>query len=161
MKEHIAVYPGTFDPITNGHFDIIERAARLFDQVIVAIAVAPNKSTRFDADKRLQLAQECLKEFNNVTIECFQGLLVHFIKQRGAQVIIRGLRAVSDFEYELQLAQMNRELEPSIETLFLTTSPEYSFLSSTLVKEIIDCGGEINQFVDPIVAKALQELSRT
>ena len=156
MTDHTAVYPGTFDPITNGHFDIIERAARTFETVIVAIVTHSNKKTRFDLNKRIELAKACCQDFANVKIMAFDGLLVEFMKQHEAKCIIRGLRAVSDFEYELQLAQMNRELAPDIETLFLTTSPEYSFLSSTLVKEIVDCGGEVAQFVDPIVLKALQ-----
>lgn len=156
MTKQIAVYPGTFDPITNGHFDIIERATKIFDTVIVAIVTHSNKKTRFDLNTRIELAQACCKDFANVKVLAFDGLLVEFMKTQEAQCIIRGLRAVSDFEYELQLAQMNRELAPEIETLFLTTSPEYSFLSSTLVKEIVDCGGEVAQFVDPIVLKALQ-----
>ena len=157
MSQRIAVYPGTFDPLTNGHFDIIERATKIFSEVIVAIVTNSNKKTRFDIDKRCNLALECVKEFSNVRVEPFDGLLVDFIKKHEAHCIIRGLRAVSDFEYELQLAQMNRELSPDIETLFLTTSPEYSFLSSTLVKEIVDCGGEVVQFVDPVVLSALKE----
>ena len=157
MSNHIAVYPGTFDPFTNGHLDIIDRASKIFNRVIIAVVTHSNKKTRFSIDERCQLTQSCVETYANVSVETFDGLLVDFMTNQQANCIIRGLRAVSDFEYELQLAQMNRALAPEIETLFLTTSPEYSFLSSTLVKEIADCGGTVNQFVDSIVVKALQE----
>lgn len=153
----IAVYPGTFDPVTNGHSDLIERAARLFDRVIVAVAVNPGKGSTFSIDERVALASEVLAGLNNVEVEGFDSLLVDFARERGAQVILRGLRAVSDFDYEFQLAGMNRRLAPDIETLFLTPAEQYAFISSSLVREVATLGGDVSAFVHTKVGAALKE----
>jgi pantetheine-phosphate adenylyltransferase len=150
-----AIYPGTFDPITNGHTDIIKRAAKLFEQVIVAVAANPTKTPAFSLKKRIDLATHVLAELNNVTICGFNGLLAEFAKQCQAQVIVRGLRAMSDFEYEFQMAGMNRTLIPDIETLFLTPANEYTYISSSLVREIATLGGCVDEFVHPDVCAAL------
>jgi len=155
--KHIAVYPGTFDPITNGHSDLCERAARLFDEVVLAVAVDTGKQTFFDLQTRLDLANDVFKDMPGVIVEPFDGLLVDFAKQRGAQVILRGLRAVSDFEYEFQLAGMNRSLNRDIETMFLTPAEQYVFLSSSLVREVAMLGGDVSRFVHPLVATALMQ----
>ena len=155
--KHIAVYPGTFDPITNGHSDLCERAARLFDEVVLAVAVDTGKQTFFDLQTRLNLANDVFKDMPGVIVEPFDGLLVDFAKQRGAQVILRGLRAVSDFEYEFQLAGMNRSLNRDIETMFLTPAEQYVFLSSSLVREVAMLGGDVSRFVHPLVATALMQ----
>ncbi|TNG00994.1 MAG: pantetheine-phosphate adenylyltransferase [Gammaproteobacteria bacterium] len=153
----IAVYPGTFDPITNGHSDLCERAARLYDEVILAVADDTNKKTAFPLNERLQLAEKVLAEINNIRVVPFSGLLVDFASQQGASVILRGLRAVSDFEYEFQLAGMNRSLKPQIETMFLTPAEKYAFLSSSLVREVAALGGDVSRFVHPEVAQALKQ----
>jgi pantetheine-phosphate adenylyltransferase len=152
-----AVYPGTFDPITNGHSDLCERAARLFDEVILAVASDTSKKTAFPLDKRLQMAEKVLAQLGNVRVMAFSGLLVDFASQQGAGVILRGLRAVSDFEYEFQLAGMNRSLKPEVETLFLTPAEQYAFLSSSLVREVALLGGDVSRFVHPDIAHALQQ----
>jgi pantetheine-phosphate adenylyltransferase len=149
------IYPGTFDPITNGHTDLIGRAARLFDEVVVGVANSPSKRPLFDLAERVLLAQQVTAHLPNVKVVGFSGLLVDFAKEQQANVLIRGLRAVSDFEYEFQLANMNRRLMPELESVFLTPAEENSFISSTLVKEVALHGGDIRQFVDPIVAKAI------
>ncbi|MFK0665086.1 pantetheine-phosphate adenylyltransferase [Aeromonas salmonicida] len=149
------IYPGTFDPITNGHTDLIGRAAKLFDEVVVGVANSPSKRPLFDLAERVLLAQQVTAHLPNVTVVGFSGLLVDFAKEQQANVLIRGLRAVSDFEYEFQLANMNRRLMPELESVFLTPAEENSFISSTLVKEVALHGGDIRQFVDPIVAKAI------
>ena len=149
------VYPGTFDPITNGHTDLVERAARLFDKVIVAIAVNPDKSTAFPVETRVSLAREVLAHIDNVEVCSFVNLLVDFVHQREAGTILRGLRAVSDFEYEFQLAGMNRHLAPDIETLFLTPAEQYAYISSGLVREISSLGGDVTPFVHRKVVAAL------
>ena len=143
----IAIYPGTFDPITKGHSDLVGRATRLFDQVIVALAANPGKQPVFTLDERLALARIALEEFDNVQVCAFDGLLVEFAREKQAQVIMRGLRAVSDFEYEFQLAGMNRKLAPDIETLFLTPAEQYAYISSSLVREIALLGGDVSPFV--------------
>ncbi|MCK5523112.1 MAG: pantetheine-phosphate adenylyltransferase [Thiomargarita sp.] len=150
-----AIYPGTFDPITNGHTDIIKRAAKLFEQVIVAVAANSTKTPAFSLKKRIDLATHVLAGLNNVTICGFNGLLAEFAKQCQAQVIVRGLRAMSDFEYEFQMAGMNRTLIPDIETLFLTPANEYTYISSSLVREIATLGGCVDKFVHPDVCAAL------
>lgn len=150
------IYPGTFDPITNGHVDLIGRAARLFDRVIVGVAASPSKKPMFSLDERVALARAAVAEQPNVEVVGFAGLLVDFARDCNANVLIRGLRAVSDFEYEFQLANMNRRLKPDLESVFLTPSEENSFISSTLVKEVAIHGGEVGQFVQPHVAAALQ-----
>ena len=153
----VAVYPGTFDPVTNGHTDLVSRASRLFDKVVVAIAASPSKAPLFDLDQRIRLAEAVLSGHNNVEICGFSDLLVDFVRQRQANVILRGLRVVSDFEYEMQLASMNRHLAPEIETLFLTPSETSSFISSTLVREIASHQGDVSEFVHPLVVEALGE----
>jgi len=154
-KKNIAVYPGTFDPITNGHTDIIERAIGLFDRVIVAIAENKNKKTVFSLQRRIDLATAVLNKHASVAVYGFSNLLTEFACQHEASVIVRGLRAVSDFEYEFQLAAMNRRLAPNIETVFLTPTEQYAYISSTLVKEISFLGGDVTAFVHPEVQSAL------
>jgi pantetheine-phosphate adenylyltransferase len=151
-----AVYPGTFDPITNGHIDLVSRAARVFKKVIVAIAESPHKKPLLSLDERIVLSRNELKELKNVEVLGFSNLLVEFVQQIGAGVLVRGLRAVSDFEYEFQLASMNRHLAPNVETLFLTPDEEYSFISSSLVKEIARLDGDVSEFVSEQVRQAMR-----
>ncbi|WP_416306866.1 pantetheine-phosphate adenylyltransferase [Neptunicella sp. SCSIO 80796] len=151
-----AVYPGTFDPITNGHIDLIERAANMFAHITVGIASNPSKKPLFSLEKRVALAQQVTAHLDNVDVVGFTGLLVNFAKQREATVLIRGLRAVSDFEYEFQLANMNRRLSPELESVFLTPSEENAFISSTLVKEVALHKGDVSGFCHPIIEAALQ-----
>ena len=153
----IAIYPGTFDPITNGHVDLVSRALRHFDRVIIAIAGSTGKATCFTLDERVSLARTALADLDNIDVLGFDGLLVKFAQEQGAGVILRGLRAVSDFEYEFQLASMNRKLAPDVETMFLTPDEGYSFISSSLVREIAALGGDVRSFVHPEVQKALKE----
>ena len=152
-----AVYPGTFDPITNGHEDLIQRASRLFGEVVVGVAQSQAKRPFFSLDERVEIAREVLSPYKNVTVRGFAGLLSEFLREQGATVILRGLRAVSDFEYEFQLAGMNRRLAPGVETLFLTPSDKYLFLSATIVREIAVLGGDISAFVHPVTAKRMRE----
>jgi pantetheine-phosphate adenylyltransferase len=152
-----ALYPGTFDPITNGHVDIVVRAAHLFDKVIVAVAANPGKSPLFSLEERVKLAQQVLQNYANVSVQGFDNLLIEFAKQSKAQILVRGLRAVSDFEYEFQLAGMNRTLAPTLETVFLTPSLENTYIAANLVREVAALGGDIRPFVHPAVAKALTE----
>lgn len=157
----VVVYPGTFDPITSGHVDLVQRAAALFDRVVVAVADSPIKGPCFSLDERIELAQMALEQsghalVKNVEVLGFSSLLAHFVEEIGAGVILRGLRAVSDFEYEFQLASMNRHLIPSVETLFLTPAEQYSFISSSLVREIARLGGDVSDFVHPAVQDALR-----
>jgi len=152
------IYPGTFDPITNGHTDIIERAANIFDSVIVAVAANPHKSPTFNLKQRVSLVKDALHKTSNVVVYGFDKLLTEFAVEHGATIILRGLRAVSDFEYEFQLASMNRRVAPELETMFLTPAEQYSFISSSLVKQIATLGGDVSQFVDDKVAKALREV---
>ncbi len=151
-----AIYPGTFDPITYGHIDLVNRAASLFDRVIVAIAINPGKQPMFSLDERVEMVRETLQGIDNVEVRGFKGLLVNEAIDMGANVIIRGLRAVSDFEYELQLATMNRRMQSKVETLFLTPAENLSFVSSSLVKEIAVLGGDVSEFVAPCVQAALK-----
>lgn len=161
MTRHITVvYPGTFDPITNGHIDLVTRATRLFDKVIVAVAANPTKKPTFDLQERVSLAQQVLGGIPNVEVRGFDNLLVEFVEQMGAEVILRGLRAVSDFEYEFQLAGMNRRLAPKVETMFLTPAEQYAFISSTLVREVAMLGGDVSAFVHPVVIAALRDKIR-
>lgn len=153
----IAAYPGTFDPITRGHGDLVARAAPLFDKVVVAVAESAGKEPAFDLKERIALAQASLAHLPNVEVTGFNTLLAHFVADIGAGVILRGLRAVSDFEYEFQLASMNRHLIPSAETLFLTPAEQYSFISSSLVREIARLGGDVSSFVHPAVQQALRQ----
>jgi pantetheine-phosphate adenylyltransferase len=152
-----AIYPGTFDPVTNGHADLIERASRLFSEVIVGIAASPSKKPRFDLAQRVALLEAVTSHLPNVSVVGFTGLLVDFAKDHQANVLIRGLRAVSDFEYEFQLANMNRRLSPDLESVFLTPAEENSFISSTLVKEVALHNGDVSQFVHPVVKQALEQ----
>lgn len=151
------LYPGTFDPITKGHMDLVGRAAKLFDRVVVAVAASPKKNPAFSLEQRVELAREVLKEHANVEVVGFSTLLAHFAREVEANVFLRGLRAVSDFEYEFQLANMNRQLAPDVESLFLTPSEKYSYISSTLVREIAALGGDVTNFVHPVVHEALLE----
>jgi len=153
---NIAVYPGTFDPITNGHTDLVSRAARVFPRVIVAIAESPHKTPLLSLDDRISLARHELGSLENVEVLGFSTLLVEFVQQLGAGVLIRGLRAVSDFEYEFQLASMNRHLAPDVETLFMTPDENYSFISSSLVKEIARLDGDVSEFVSEKVHLAMR-----
>ena len=154
-NKKIAIYPGTFDPITNGHTDLIERATHLFDKVIVAVAKATSKSPVFNLEERVALATDVLSNIENVEVCGFDILLVDYMKQKNATIILRGLRAVSDFEYEFQLASMNRHLSDQIETVFLTPAEQYTFISSSLVREIARLGGDVSQFVSHKVVTAL------
>lgn len=151
----IAVYPGTFNPITNGHTDLVERAARLFDQIIVAVGTNRQKSETMSAEARVELIEKVLGHLDNVEVTYFDTLLTEFVKSRGANIILRGLRTVADFEYEFQLVGMNRVLEPDIETVFLAPAEHLSYISSTLVREIASYGGDISKFVHPVVAEAI------
>jgi pantetheine-phosphate adenylyltransferase len=152
-----ALCPGSFDPPTNGHIDVIERAARYFDKVVVAVTTNPSKSSVFSVDERREMLSEALSHLGNVELDTLEGLLVDFTERRDIAVVVKGLRAVSDFEYELQMAQMNSALRPGLDTLFITTKPEYAFLSSSLVKEVSRYGGSVSELVPPVVAKALSE----
>ena len=156
MKNRIAVYPGTFDPITNGHLDIIERGLKLFDGLIVAIAESPAKEPLFDVDERVTMAKEAVKKYKNVKVESFNCLLIDYLRKKKANIILRGLRVISDFEYEFQMALTNRKLAPDIETVFMMTAEGYSYLSSRFIKEIARLGGRFDCFVPPNVAKMLK-----
>ncbi|MCA1768643.1 MAG: pantetheine-phosphate adenylyltransferase [Halomonas sp.] len=158
---NIAVYPGTFDPLTKGHFDLIERASRLFDKVVVAISASPAKGPALDLDTRKRLAREITEGLGNVDVIGFSGLLTDMMAEQRANVILRGLRAASDFEYELQLANMYRAQAPELESVFLTPAVENSYISSTIVREIAKLGGDISQLVDPRVAAALKSRYNT
>jgi len=146
-----AVYPGTFDPITRGHEDLVRRASGLFDEMIVAVADSRGKRPFFEVDERVAMAREALAGFPNVRVEGFSGLLMEFLRRHDAKIILRGLRAVSDFEYEFQMAGMNRKLYPDVETLFLTPAEQYMFISATMVREIASLGGDVSPFVNPLV----------
>ena len=152
-----ALCPGSYDPPTNGHVDVIERAARHFEQVVAAVIANPSKDTLFSLEEREALLTDALSDVGNVTIESFDGLLVDFARERGIVIIVKGLRAVSDYEYELQMAQMNSALLPGLDTLFLPSTPEWSFLSSSLVKQVAEYGGSVDGLVPANVAKALKE----
>lgn len=145
------VYPGSFDPITRGHEDLVRRAANLFDEVVVGIAESPNKQPFFSLAERIDMASQVLADVKGVTVVGFSGLLMRFLEQQGTTVVLRGLRAVSDFEYELQLAGMNRRLNPQVETLFLTPSEQHMFVSASLVREIARLGGDVSEFVHPLI----------
>ena len=150
------VYPGTFDPFTRGHEDLVRRAASLFDAVVVGVAASASKAPYFPLEERVELAREVLAPFPNVTVTSFSTLLMDFVHAQGARVILRGLRAVSDFEYEFQMAGMNRNLHPEVETLFLTPSEQYMFISATIVREIAKFGGDVSAFVHPAVNRRLK-----
>lgn len=152
-----AVYPGTFDPLTRGHEDLVRRAASLFDQLVVGVAHSRNKQPFFTVEERLEIAEEVLGHYPNVKVRSFGGLLKDFVREQDARVIVRGLRAVSDFEYEFQMAGMNRHLLPEVETLFMTPSDQYQFISGTIVREIAIMGGDVSKFVFPSVERWLHE----
>ena len=152
-----AIYPGTFDPVTNGHVDLVRRATRLFDRVVVAVAASSSKQPLFTLDERIELAQTVLAEFKRVEVLGFKTLMVEFAAEVKADVIVRGLRAVSDFEYEVQLAGMNRSMQPKIETVYLSPDLEYTFLSSTLIKDIARHGGDVSKFTHAAISRALRE----
>ena len=156
----LAVYPGSFDPLTNGHVDIILRGARLFERILVAVLVNADKTPLFDAAERVALVQEVFKEYPNVEVDTFDGLLVEYARQKRANVLVRGLRAVSDFEYEFQMALMNRHLEPALETVFMMPAEQYTYLSSRLIKEVVDLGGDVHGLVPPLVEARLRDLGR-
>jgi len=154
------LYPGTFDPITNGHADIVRRAARMFDRVVVAVASNPGKTPAFPLDTRVALAREVVKDLANVEVTGFGELTVSFARKHKIQAVLRGLRAVSDFEFEFQLAAMNRHLSPEVETIFMTPAEQFTFISSSLVREIAVLGGDVSQFVHPAVQAELKKLKR-
>jgi len=156
----LAVYPGSFDPLTNGHVDIISRGARMFDRIIIAILVTAEKSPMFSMQERVDIAREVFKAYPKVEVDTFNGLLVDYVERKQAQVIVRGLRAVSDFEFEFQLSNMSRHLERDIETVFLTPQEQFTFISSTLVREIAVLGGDVRKFVHPIVEAELKKQRR-
>lgn len=153
----VAVYPGTFDPFTVGHEDLVRRASRLFDRVVVGVAESRSKRPYFSLDERVEMGREALAPYPNVEVQGFDGLLMDFIRKNSAHVIVRGLRAVSDFEYEFQLAGMNRNLYPDVETVFLTPAEQFMFISATMVREIALLGGNVSKFVQPSVVKRLEQ----
>lgn len=157
MKNDVAAYPGTFDPLTRGHEDLVRRAAGLFRRVVVGVAESKGKRPVFDMSERVDMAREVLKPYKNVEVVGFDGLLMNFVHQQEAKVILRGLRAVSDFEYEFQMAGMNRKLYPEVETVFLTPGEQYMFISATIVREIARFGGDVSQFVHPLIGGLLRE----
>lgn len=153
----IAVYPGTFDPMTRGHEDLVRRASAIFDRIIVGVADSKKKGPFFTIDERVEIAREVLQGCKNVEVKSFSGLLKDFLSENNAHIIVRGLRAVSDFEYEFQMAGMNRILSPNVETIFLTPSEQFQFVSGTMVREIASLGGDVSSFVAPSVVKRLQD----
>ncbi len=155
-----AIYPGSFDPITNGHIDVLNRAARLFDKVIIAVLTNPSKKGFLDYETKLNLIRESVKDISNVEVDSFNGLIVEYAKKKNAQVLVRGLRAVTDFEYEMQMAQMNKNLSPEMETLFLVSNTENTFLSSSIVKEVSMLGGDISKLVPESVNNYFNNLNR-
>ena len=157
MSKGIAIYPGTFDPLTRGHEDLVRRASKLFQRVIVGVAGSRNKKPFFTLDERVGIAREVLVGYANVEVHGFDCLLMDFMREHGAKVILRGLRAVSDFEYEFQMAGMNRNLYPDVETVFLTPGEQYMFISATMVREIASLGGHVGKFVQPLVERRLAE----
>lgn len=155
--QRVAVYPGSFDPPTNGHYDIIKRSAKLFDKVIVAVAENPAKVYFFSIEERMEMLREITKDFNNIEVDYFKGLLVDYAQKKGAITIIRGLRALSDFEYEFELALMNRHLNQNVDTVFMMTDEHYSFVRSSLVREVVRLGGDVSDKVPPVVEKYLKK----
>lgn len=152
-----AIYPGSFDPITKGHLDVLERAASIFDKVIIVVSVNTSKQSFISTEDRIRLIKECCKDLKNVEVDSYDGLTVNYAKEKGANVLIRGLRAVSDFEYEMQLSQVNNALEPQINTVFLITKPKYNFISSSSIREIAIMKGDVSKFVPEPVQKFLEE----
>lgn len=160
MTKRIAVYPGSFDPVTFGHLDIIKRASEMVDELIVAVLVNKAKTPLFSADERVKMLGTVTKDIGNVRVESFSGLSVDFARKEGAEFLVRGLRAITDFEYELQMAQTNRIMAPDVDTIFLTTNLKFAYLSSTTVREVASYGGDISRFVPPEIAKAVEEKYR-
>jgi pantetheine-phosphate adenylyltransferase len=160
MKTSLAIYPGSFDPVTNGHLDLIERGTKIFDRLVVAVLRNSEKDPLFTTTERVEMLREVTRQWDNVEVDVFEGLLVQYARQRKAQVILRGIRAISDYEYELQMALMNRKLEPHIETVFMMPAEAYSYLSSRLVREISQLGGVIHELVPPIVEERLKSKSQ-
>jgi len=160
MKTSLAIYPGSFDPVTNGHLDLIERGTKIFDRLVVAVLRNSEKDPLFTTAERVEMLREVTKQWENVEVDVFEGLLVQYARQRKAQVILRGIRAISDYEYELQMALMNRKLEPHIETVFMMPAEAYSYLSSRLVREISQLGGTIHGLVPPIIEERLKTKSQ-
>jgi pantetheine-phosphate adenylyltransferase len=156
LKPVIAIYPGTFDPPTNGHLDLIQRGARIFDELVVAVLSNTEKAPLFSVEERQEMLRECIGQWHNVRVESFDGLLVDYARSLGAQAVLRGIRAVSDYEYELQMAWMNRKLDPNLETVFMTPAGAYSYLSSRLVREIVALGGKLGGMVPPSVESRLR-----
>ncbi len=157
MKRVIAIYPGTFDPPTNGHLDLIERGANIFDELVVSILRNSEKTPLFSVEERLEMLRECTKQYKNVRIDSFEGLLVEYAKSQKASAVLRGIRAVSDYEYELQMAWMNRKLDPDLETIFMMPAEAYSYLSSRLVREIVHLDGKVTGLVPPLIERRLRE----
>lgn len=155
--ERLAIYPGSFDPLTNGHLDIIERGLKIFDKVIVAILINPSKQSLFTVEERIEMLNECLKPFPNAKADCFNGLLVNYAKQKNANAILRGMRAVSDFEYEFQMAIMNRKMNRKVQTVFLMTGFRWIFTSSSIIKEVARFGGDVTDMVPLIVNEKLKQ----
>lgn len=153
----IAIYPGSFDPITNGHLDIIRRSSKIFDELIVAVLNNPNKNSLFTLEERVKMIEKSTVDLSNVKIDCFSGLLIDYVNKKNINIIIKGLRAISDFEYEFQMALMNRKLDKDIETIFMMTNSEYSYLSSSLVKEVFKLGGCVNELVPHVVINEMQK----
>jgi len=151
------VFPGTFDPITNGHIDLVQRASRLFDRVIIAVADSRKKQPMFDIEQRKALCEQALADLDNIEVRTFSGLITNFVAECGAYAVLRGVRAIADFEYELQMANMNRALNPEFESVFLTPADHLSYISATLVREIASMGGDVSAFVHPVIAEALQQ----
>ncbi len=160
MTRHIGVYPGTFDPITSGHLDIIERGQKLFDVMIVAVAASPKKEPLFNVMERVEMIKTSVKKYKNIRVESFDGLLIEYMHKKNASVVLRGLRVISDFEYEFQMALTNRKLDPTIETVFMMTADGYAYMSSRFIKEIARLNGDVKGFVPPNVAKKLKEKYR-
>jgi pantetheine-phosphate adenylyltransferase len=156
MKSVVAIYPGSFDPVTNGHLDVIARGARMFDRLIVAVLQNLDKAPLFSARERAEMLREVTQEWSNVEVDLFGGLLVDYVRRRSAQVILRGMRAISDYEFETQMALMNRRLEPAVETLFMIPAERYTYLSSRLVREVAQLGGSIDGLVPPLVVERLR-----
>jgi len=155
-----AIYPGSFDPITNGHLDVLKTSSEIFDKVIIAVADNPSKNSLLTPEQRVEVIKLCVTEFDNVEVDSFSGLTVEYAKQKNAKVLIRGLRAVSDFEFEMQLSQTNSAIEKDIKTIFLTTRPKYNFISSSSVKEVFNLGGDISKFVPEVVELYLKNLKK-
>src|SRR3954462_1094734 len=160
-SENIAIYPGSFDPLTNGHVDIIQRGSRLFDRIVIAILLNIEKAPLFTVQERVDIAREVFREYPNVEVDTFDGLLVEYARRKGASVIVRGLRAISDFEYEMQMALMNRHLNPEVETVFMMPAETYTYVSSRLVKEVVALGGSVTNLVPRLVEDRLRDKKRS